>query len=406
MIDKFVNENILEEIAREYGTPFYLYDESTILTNIDKLQKISKLPNYKINYAVKANSNVEILKIMNKKGLKVDATGYGELYINQHAGFSNKSIYVVGNNFTKKEMKKLAKENVLISFDSLEQIKMFGEICPNYEKVMIRLNPNFGAGANKNVVTGGKKTKFAIDYSDFDEANEIAKACNLKIIGINQHIGSAYLEHESLIKGVKTLLDFIIEKEINDLEVIDFGGGFGLDYERNHRTKEMDFEVLTNDLNEVFEIFLTKYQNKEVSLEFEPGRYIVASAGILVGEITSTKERGGINYIGTNLGFNNLIRPVLYGAYHEVEILTDSTEMTLTNVVGNLCESGDFMCENRKLPKGQIEDLVVVYDTGAYGYCLASNYNSRLRPIELMITKNKEVKVIRKRETLEDLIKY
>lgn len=404
MIKKFITDEKIKELITEFGSPIYIYSENEIKNNINILSGLCDLKNFKLNYATKANSNIEVLKLMKKNHLKVDATGMGEIYINKKAGFDKDNMYVIGNNFAKDELLELLNEDILISADSLDQIEMIGKLKPGFNKLMIRLNPSFGAGKSWRVLTGGKKTKFGIDYEDLNQALSIIQAHDMKLIGINQHIGSDYLEHESLINGVETLLNYIQENNLNYLDVIDFGGGFGLNYMRNHNGLGMDMEILSKKLTDVFNEFLSTYPNKEVSLEFEPGRFLVASAGILVGTVTSIKDRDGKKIIGTDLGFTNFIRPTLYDAYHEVGVITDNEIINCCDIVGNICESGDYISRNRTHVVPSIEDNIIVYDTGAYGYCLASNYNNRLKPCELMITSTGEIKLIRRRQTYKDLL--
>lgn len=400
-----LSDDKISELRSKYGTPLYVYDKSLIVENINVLKGLCDIPNVKFNYATKANNNKSVLGIIKDSGMKVDSTGYGEVFVNQQVGFTNDQIYVVGNNFSVHELELLVNENINISVDGLDQLKTLGKLAPGYKKVMLRMNPSFGAGANESVVTGGKKTKFGIDYYKIDEAIEIMNKYNLKLIGINQHIGSAYLEHESLIAGVESLLSFVVDNNLNDLQIINFGGGFGVNYERNHNDFGMNFEVLSKHLTNTFETFLKKYPNKEVNLEFEPGRFIVANSGVLIGEVTSIKYRDEV-FIGTDIGFPTMPRPVLYNSYHEVEIISANTKLINANIVGNICESGDFMCKNREVTIPEIGDTCVVYDVGAYGFSMASNYNSRPLPAEVLIDENGNDILIRKRQSYNDLVNY
>lgn len=399
----FYNHQI-QELVASYGSPIYLYSKQRIEANIKVLMELCTLSNMRINYAVKANSNPDILKIILEHNMKVDSTGLGEVYINESVGFSNQMIYVVGNNFTVQELKELVGKNLVISIDSVDQLIQLGKIAPGYSKLMLRVNPDFGAGPNANVITGGNKTKFGIDYQDITQCLEIIGQYNLTLIGINQHIGSAYLEHESLIKGVKTLLDFISTNKLNNLKIINFGGGFGFNYQHLINDEKMNFKILKTALNQMFTQFLDTYDNPDVSLEFEPGRFIVANSAVLIGEVTSLKTRDNHLYVGTNLGFNNFMRPLLYNAYHHISFITENTNIQQISVVGNICESGDYLCHNRQLITPNIEDIAIVHDVGAYGYAMSSNFNSRLRPIEIMIEEDQSLKIIRPRETYEQLL--
>ncbi len=404
-MNNYSSDERITEIASEYGTPMYIYDQGTIERQIDRMQNLVDNNNVHINYATKANSNPHILKIMRDKGLKADATGSGEVFLNKHAGFANEMIYVVGNNFTTAELTNLVEQNLVISLDSIEQIDLLNEVAPKYQKVMFRVNPSFGAGDNESIITGGNKHKFGIDIIDLLMAIEKIKMYEMKLVGINQHIGSLNLNYKTIVEAVKELIAIIKTYKLDDLSIVNFGGGFGINYYRRHYFEELDFDNLAKELTGILNQFIMEYPNKEVSLEFEPGRFLVAESGVLIGRVTSIKDRGGLIYVGTDLGFNNFIRPTLYDSYHEVDFLTTNTEVRKCNVVGNMCESGDYIVRNRDMIVPNVGDLVVVYDTGAYGFCMSSNYNNKLKPIELLIDNNNEVRVIRQRETYNDLLR-
>ncbi len=404
MENLFTNEEI-EKVAKEFVTPIYLYDENKLNKNIDEIKNISSNSNLQINYATKANNNLSILKIIKDRGLKADAVSVGEVFINKQAGYDVDKIYVVGNNFTRGELKQLTDQNLIISVDAIDQLVLLNEVAPNYKNLMLRVNPSIGAGENESIITGGYKHKFGIDEKDIPFAINFIKENGMKLVGINQHIGSLTFDYLSIVDAVQELLDLILKYELNDLEIINFGGGFGINYKRKFTDERIDFDALKIDLDKIFEEFLNTYNNKKVSLEFEPGRYIVANTSVLIGEVTSIKEREDKIYVGTNLGFSQLIRPTLYNSYHEVEFLTNNTKKAIVNVVGNMCESGDYMAREREMIIPNVGDLVVVHDAGAYGYCMANNYNSTLKPIEVMKTEDESFKIIRNRETFEELLK-
>lgn len=392
----------IETLAAKYQTPMYIYDKNQILMNINNMKNISSTPNLKINYATKANSNIEILKIINENQMKVDSTGFGEVFINKQAGFPNDKIYVVANNLTTDEIKMITEEQLIISVDSIDQLLLLNKVAPHYKKVMIRVNPSFGSGGNQSIITGGAHHKFGIDIEDLEFCLGFIIANDMALIGINQHIGSLNLDYKSILEAVRELLAVIESYQLHNLEIINFGGGFGIDY--NHQTNNaIDLNTLKTELDIVFDNFLKTYNNPQVSLEFEPGRYIVANSSILVGTVTSIKKRGSDIYIGTDLGFSQLVRPTMYDSYHHIEFITNNTLARHCHVVGNMCESGDYLCKDRKLIIPDVGELVIVYDTGAYGYSMASNFNNRLRPIEILID-DQNHQVIRNRETYQDLL--
>lgn len=396
-----INYKTIEKLANEYNTPLYIYDQEQLNANIEKMKAVSSHPNLKINYATKANSNIEILKLIKDHGLNADCTGYGEYFINRKAGFRSDQTYAVANNLTSEEMILLTNEEINISVDSIDQLLLLNKVAPQYQHVMIRINPSFGAGENASIITGGTKHKFGIDVEDLEFCLNFIKANQLKLVGLNQHIGSLNLDYRSITTAVNELLIIINNYELYDLQVINFGGGFGIDY--THQSSGLDFGSLKLELDQLFNQFMSSYPNQNVSLQFEPGRYIVANSSILVGTVTSIKKRGSDIYIGTDLGFSQLIRPTMYGSYHHVEFISDNELTRHCHVVGNMCESGDYICKDRKLVVPDVGQLIIVYDTGAYGYSMSSNFNNRLRPAEVMINRS-EYRLIRRRETVEDLL--
>lgn len=396
-----INYKNIKALAGEYQTPLYIYDQNQIIKNISQMKSISSHPNMQINYATKANSNIEILKLVKEYGLNADCTGLGEYYINRQAGFESEQTYAVANNLTADEMKLLAAENINISVDSIDQLLLLNTVAPGYQQVMIRVNPTFGAGENTSIITGGNNHKFGIDIDDLSYCLEFINTHQMKLVGINQHIGSLNLDYRSITTAVRELISVITKFNLSNLEIINFGGGFGIDY--THEQQGLDFTALTTELNSIFSQFISEYPNKNVSLQFEPGRYVVANSSVLVGTVTSIKKRGTDIYIGTDLGFSQMVRPTMYGSYHHVEFITDNELTRHCHVVGNRCESGDYICKDRKLVIPEVGELVIVHDTGAYGYSMSSNFNNRLRPAEVMID-GSDHRLIRRRETLQDLL--
>ncbi len=397
-----IDNNLIKDLVQTHQTPMYVYDKQKIEDNINTIKNITSCQNVEINYAVKANSNLHILKLIKDHGMKVDSTGYGEYMINKHAGFNNSDIYVVCNNLTAEELLLLATEQINISVDSIDQLKTLNQVAPGYQHVMLRVNPTFGAGDNESIITGGDKHKFGIDQEYLMPCIDYIHQNGMKLVGINQHIGSLNLDYKMITTAVSQLIDLILENSII-VDIINFGGGFGIDY--NHLTKQsIDFSCLKDELDDLFARFLNVYPNKDVSLQFEPGRFIVANSSILVGTVTSIKRRGNDIYVGTDLGFSQLARPTMYDSYHHISFISENELKRECHVVGNMCESGDYLCKSRKLVIPDIGDLVIVHDVGAYGYSMASNFNNRLRPVEIMVD-NGQTKVIRKRETIEDLLR-
>lgn len=393
------------ELIKKYGSPLYVYNEDILRKRCRELKNLVTYPNFSVNYSVKANGNLSLLKIVKEEGLNVDAMSPGEIYLEELAGYKPHQILYISNNVSAEEMQYAIDRNITVSIDSISQLETFGRINPN-GKVCVRFNPGIGAGHHAKVVTGGKKTKFGIEPTGVDAVKAVLDQYNLKLIGINQHIGSLFMSPEKYILGIESLLS--IARNFEDLEFIDVGGGFGIPYEKLADEARLDMELLGKKLDEVFHGFAKEY-GKQIQFKIEPGRYTVAECGVLLGSVYSTKINYGIKYIGTDLGFNILKRPILYDSHHDIEIYrpTDipSTKLETVNIVGNICESGDIIANERKLPEIFEGDIIGALDSGAYGYCMASNYNNRLRPAEVLITSSGEDRLIRKRDTFEDLVR-
>ena len=390
------------ELAGTYGTPLYIYNERVFRTRCREMKNLVSYPNFRVNYSVKANSNLTLLKIAHEEGLLADAMSPGEIFVEEQAGFLPEEIFYISNNVSASEMAYAVERGITVSIDSLSQLERFGKNFPG-AAVSLRINSGVGAGHSAKVVTGGKLTKFAITPHQLDEVRAIIQKYGIRLAGLNQHIGSFFLEKEIYLEGVHALLD--IAKDFPDLDFIDLGGGFGMPYDQTTQSR-LDLEQLGKALDEVFNSFAASY-GKKILFKIEPGRYISAESGILMGTVEAIKENAGRLYCGTDLGFNTLIRPMLYEAYHQIETWPPRPEAEIHpyTVVGNICESGDILAKDRPLPDMQEDDLVLVHDAGAYGFSMASNYNNRLRPAEVLISADGSVRLIRRRDTLEDLIR-
>ena len=399
-MNDFLTKEECFKLIEKYGSPLYVYNENTLRKRSKEMMDL--LPNKKlvVDYSIKANTNIELVKIIKSEGLHVDAMSPGEVAFEKKAGYKNNEIMYVCNNISESEMKEIIKEGILISVDSLSQLEMYGKLNPNGE-VIVRFNPGVGAGHHEKVVTGGHHTKFGVQREFIDDVKKILNKYNLKLVGINQHIGSLFLDYNSYIEGVKNILE--IASSFKGLKLIDLGGGFGVPY--NHEER-LDLKKLSIELDKVLSAFLDNYDNKDVVFYIEPGRYVVCEAGILIGSVTSIKENYNTNYLGCDIGFNVLMRPILYDSYHEIKVLQkNSNDLKETyTVVGNICESGDILGSDRLLDKASVGDAIIVYNTGAYGYSMSSNYNLRCRPAEVLITIDHKDKLIRKRDTIEDMM--
>ena len=398
-----LDKSIAVQIIEEYGAPVYVYDERTLRARCRDLVN-SFCGRVKPSFSVKSNTNISLLKIIKEEGLGADAMSPGEIFLVEESGFEPHEIFYISNNVSAEEMLFAVKKGILVSVDSVSQLKTYGEINPG-GRVAVRFNPGLGAGHCDKVVTGGKKTKFGVQAEFWPQIKEITARYGLTLVGINQHIGSLFLEPDQYVNSAKNLLDLIAE-HFPGLEFIDFGGGFGIPYEPGEN--RLDFAKLTELLFPVLDSFIERYDNKNVHFKCEPGRYPVAECGSVIGRVHSVKDNYGKNYVGTDIGFNVLMRPVLYDSYHKVDVISlggegDFVEGDVT-VVGNICESGDIIAQDRNIGRVAIGDLVVVSDAGAYGYSMASNYNCRLRPAEVLIKEDGSYVLIRKADTLASLM--
>ena len=409
----FFEGNNPEELAKTFGTPLYVYNEKILRDRMKKVANvITKFP-YTANYSVKANTNIHILKLALEEGLNCDAMSVGEITLLLKAGFPAERIFFVPNNVSSDELEFALNNGVMTSLDSLSQLELFGKTCERLNisfenrKCAVRINPGVGAGHCEKVVTGGKKTKFGIAEYAIDQIFEIAQKYNIRIAGINQHIGSLFMDPQPYLDAVTNLL-FIAIKFPN-LEFVDFGGGYGIPYHKLDDEKPFPMEEFKTRLEPILDIF-TKSYGKTPLFKSEPGRYCVAEGSVILGKVHATKENSGTNFAGTDVGMNVLVRPSMYDSHHDIEILRNGEvvsrdgELQEQTVTGNICESGDILAKNRQLPKIEEGDLICVLDTGAYGYSMCSSYNSRPRPAEVLICADGSVKQIRRRETIDDLL--
>ena len=422
----FFKGNNPEEIVMNYGTPLYVYNEEILRNRMHAVtQVITKYP-YTANYSVKANTNIHLLKIALEEGLNCDAMSVGEMQMLFKAGFPKERIFFVPNNVAPEELKFAVENDVITSLDSLEQLELMGQVfCdlnvePANRKCAVRINPGVGAGHHEKVVTGGKKTKFGISEEFIPKIFEIAQKYELKIVGINQHIGSLFMDPQPYLDAVTNLLR--IADQFENLEFIDFGGGYGIPYHKLDDEKDFPMEDFKKRLEPILTDFVETYTklptksgkpNKIPLFKSEPGRFCVAEGSVLLGRVHAVKHNNGKTFTGTDVGMNVLVRPSMYDSWHDIEIIRDGkviphagSDMFEQTVTGNICESGDILAKDRFLPPAKHGDLACILDAGAYGFSMCSSYNSRPRPAEVLIKKDGSVQQIRRRETIEDLMKF
>ncbi|HWQ17358.1 MAG TPA: diaminopimelate decarboxylase [Sulfolobales archaeon] len=399
----YIGEYSAEDLAERFGTPLYVYDKEVIVENYLRLVRSIPYEDLEILYSCKANSNPEILTILRDLGSGLDAVSPFEALLGIMLGFSKEKILFTGTSVSDDEMKFVRGElGVMINIDSPSQLKRYGRLFPGTE-VSVRVNPGIGAGHHGYAVTGGV-TKFGVYLNQIERVRDIAREFGLRIVGLHMHIGSGILDASVYGGALDVLLS--VARRFSGLEFIDIGGGLGIPYKPDERT--IDLDLFGSVVSKALRDFSQSYGY--VKLRIEPGRYIVGNAGVLLVRVVDIKEvevNGSRKiFVGVDSGMNHLIRPALYGSYHEVipASKADKPKEILVDIVGNICESGDILALERPMPRLEEGDLLAIMDVGAYGYSMSSNYNLRPRPPEIMVSRD-EVKLIRGRETFDDLIR-
>ena len=408
----FAGKNTLE-LSKEYSTPIYVISENTIRERYKYLKFLlnSEYENNRIHYAVKANSNLSILKILRSEGAFFDCTSMGEIYMCFKADISPEKIIYTGNMFTDEDFTFAVENKVLINLDSVSQLKRLAKIHDDLgmEKHLIsfRINPEFGAGHHIHTITAGKTIKFGILEEQAIEAYSKAKEYGFKKFGIHQHIGSGVLNAQDFKKPVEKYIGIIKKIAISleiEFEFIDFGGGLGIPYLPSE--EPLDFNIYRDVVIKPFKKLIISEDIGKPIFKIEPGRYLTAESSILLTQINTIKNNGYKLFAGVDAGFNTLLRPTLYNSYHHIiSCNKKSRESTLTyDITGPICESGDILGKNRELNKLEEKDILAVLDVGAYGFTMSSSYNSRPRSSEFLINDGKIFK-IREKESLDDLLK-
>lgn len=402
----FFEEQNPVELAKQYGTPLYVCNERILRQRCRDLKEMVTYPKFVVDYSAKANSSLAFLQVVKSEGLEVDAMSPGEIFMEKKAGFAPEEIFYIGNNVSREEMQYAIDAGVHISVDSVSQLEQFGQLAPGHE-VAIRFNPGVGAGHHEKVVTAGKKTKFGVEPKFIHEVKEILQKYNLKLIGINQHIGSLFMTGEAFIRSLTAL--FEIAKQFPGLQFVDMGGGFGIPYHKETDETPLDLKELGSAIDKALYRFAEEY-GEQITFRIEPGRYISAESNVILSTVHSVKLNHEKKYVGCDCGFNVLQRPIMYDSYHGIEVYRESDKKSdkteIVTVVGNICESGDILAKDRELPEIFEGDVLGILDAGAYGFTMASNYNNRLRPAEIMIRENGKVVLTREREVLEDLMNH
>ncbi len=391
-------------LAERYGTPLYVYEAGRIRDAYATLQRAFDVPDLRIHFATKANSNPWILRILAHAGAWADVVSPGEILMARTAGFPARRLLYNGNSASDAELREAVEQRVRINVESLSQLRRLGTVAPGVA-VSIRFNIYVGGGHHSHVITGGPESKFGIDWELADEARALAGQGRLRIAGVHCHIGSGVLQAERFVEAVTNLLT--VARRFPDLETVNFGGGIGIPYRRGDR--ELAVDRLGALLTAEYDRFCAAYGARP-ALCLEPGRFLVARSGTLLCRVTAVNQARKYLFAGTDSGFNHLVRPAMYGSYHHVEpVEPRSGEPRETVLTGNICESGDVFTRDeegivpRALAPLEEGDLVAIRDTGAYGFAMASRYNSFPLPAEVLVEDGADT-LIRRRDTLPQLL--
>lgn len=407
-----IPENLLARLANEHSTPLWVYDAPIIRDRIKQLGAFDV-----VRYAQKACSNIHILSLMREAGVHVDAVSLGEIERAQRAGFSTgrtgsgaAGIVYTADIFDRPTLRYIVKNGIEVNVGSTDMLHQLGEISPGH-RVWLRINPGFGHGHSKKTNTGGESSKHGIWHSELREAVELVGRYRLHLVGLHLHIGSGVdYAHLERVCGAMTSL---LQELDHDFEAISAGGGLSVPYRECERPIDIGhYFSLWDDVRKKAEEKL----GHAVRLEIEPGRFLVAEAGLLISEVRATKQVGSNHFTLVDAGFNDLMRPALYGSYHAISVLPgdgrslSNSDARPTVVAGPLCESGDVftqgpegVVETRALPAAKVGDFLIFHNTGAYGASMSSNYNSRLHATEYLID-GAASRVVRHRQTFDELV--
>jgi diaminopimelate decarboxylase len=393
-----LSNDILLKAAEAFSTPLYVYDEERIRFQYHKLVHAFHQSDVRIFYACKALSNINILRIFQQMGAGIDCVSLNEVQFALRAGFEPKTIIFTPNSVSFEDYREAVSLGVNINIDNLEILQQFGAAYGGSYPVVVRINPHILAGGNIKISTGHIDSKFGISIDQVTEIIAIKKQTGLAIKGLHLHTGSEIKEVEVFLNGLNLLLD--LSKQFEELTVIDLGGGFKVPYKPDE--KGANIEELGQKLFERLEQF-QQTNHRNFQIWFEPGKFLVSEAGYFLTKANIIKENPTRRFVGVDSGFNHLIRPMFYDAYHIIENISNTDGPLKTyNVVGNICETDTFAWD-RTLPEVSPGDVLMFKNAGAYGFEMSSRFNSRARPAEVLVSKD-ETRLIRKRETLDDLI--
>ena len=386
-------------VAKEFGTPVYVYHAEKIKEQYQKLVTAFSGTNTVFFYAAKALTNVNILRYIKSIGANVDCSSINEVKLALHAGFPPQRVLYTSNGIAFDEIVEAKNLGVIINIDSLSNLEKFGKEYGHSYPVGIRLRPNIMAGGHLKMSTGHDKSKFGISVDQVDKILSLIQQHNLCIKDLHIHTGSEVKDVDVFIRGIEVLFEIV--PHFPELEFIDLGGGFKVPYDDGDT--ETDMNLLAKRVKEDFERH-AQTRGKNLQIWFEPGKFLVSEAGYFIAKVNVMKETSSTTFVSVDSGFNHLIRPMFYDAYHRIENISNPQGAEKTySVVGNICETDTFAWD-RKLNEVREGDYLVFHNAGAYGFEMSSNFNARYKPAEVMI-KDGNTHLIRKRDVFEDLLR-
>lgn len=390
---------LLSEAVQTYGTPLYVYDAEKIVSQYHTLKNAFSGVEVKLNYAMKALSNVHILKLLLAEGSGCDAVSIEEVQLALRAGFQPQDILFTPNCVGFEEIRQAVELGVRINVDNLAVLEEFGSFYGGSVPCCIRINPHIMAGGNSHISVGHIDSKFGISIYQLKHVQRIVSHYQIHVNGLHMHTGSDIVDPGAFLLGAELLYD--AAQGFDALEFLDFGSGFKVSYKEGDIVT--DIESIGREISKSFKKFCKSY-GKDLELWFEPGKFIVSEAGVLLVKTNVVKQTTSSVFAGVDSGQNHLIRPMFYDAYHQITNLSNPNgAKRLYSVVGYICES-DTLGYDRMLNEVRAGDILAIHNAGAYGFSMSNNYNSRLRPAEVLI-ENGKTRLIRRRETLEDLIR-
>lgn len=378
-----IDRDVLSRVAEEQGTPTYVTSAATVRDRFDSLRDV--FPDARVQYAAKANTNPRILRVLRERGAALDTVSLGEVLAGQRAGYDGDEMMYTSYAPSPEELAAVLERGVLVNVDSAGQMETV--VGAGAERVGVRVNPGVGAGHSDEVVTGGKGARFGVSPEEAVELYERALDAGVEPVCLHAHIGSGFLEPEPLVRATERMCEVVEDLPVTP-EYVDIGGGLGVPYRRDE--DPLDVAALGEKVREAFDV--------DAKLVVEPGRYLVAESTVLVTRVNTV----GDGVIGVDAGFNTLLRPAMYDAYHAVTNVSrdDDAPTGRYDVAGPVCESGDYLAHGRELAEPREGDLLAFHTAGAYGFVMASRYNSRPLPAEVMVDDG--VEVVRDREDIEE----